>query len=139
MKLSEAVRDIIRLGDASRAYWDRELRRHHPHYPMIHPGEDEPPPPPEDAQIQAVLNSLSEDQLYSLILLMYVGRGNYRTDQLPSAYQAMKESFPSKELIIGRMTGDTWLAADLADAMEQIKKHHIDPDNLKLTGAVSVS
>jgi hypothetical protein len=33
MKLSEAVREVIRLGDASRAYWDRELPKHHPHYP----------------------------------------------------------------------------------------------------------
>ena len=40
MKLSELVRQVIRLGDASRAYWDRELPKHHPHYPVIRAGED---------------------------------------------------------------------------------------------------
>ena len=96
MKLSEAVQEVIRLGDASRAYWDRELPKHHPHYPVIRAGEDSAPPPPEDAQIQALLKSLPEDQLYALILLTYVGRGDFSADDLLPAYQTMKEIFPSK-------------------------------------------
>ena len=43
MRLSEVVREVIRLGDASRAYWDRELPKHHPHYPVIRAGEDSAP------------------------------------------------------------------------------------------------
>ena len=82
MKLSEAVREVIRLGDASRAYWDRELPKHHPHYPLIRAEEDSAPPPPEDAQIQSLLKSLPEDQLYALILLTYVGRGDFSADDL---------------------------------------------------------
>ena len=76
MRLSEVVREVIRLGDASRAYWDRELPKHHPHYPVIRAGEDSAPPSPEDAQIQALLKSLPENQLYALLLLTYVGRGD---------------------------------------------------------------
>jgi hypothetical protein len=53
---------VIRLGDASRAYWDRELPKHHPHYTMILAGENSAPPPLEDAKIEALLKSLPEDQ-----------------------------------------------------------------------------
>src|SRR6266404_2206947 len=139
MKLSEAVRKIIRLGDASRAYWDRELPRRHPHYPKIRAGEDSGPPPPEDAQIQALLKSLSEDQLYALILLTYVGRGDFSADHLLPAYQTMKETFPSKDLAIAQMTGMKALAEYLTDAMEDIQKRHIDLDSLQFASTVAVS
>jgi len=139
MKLSEAVREVIRLGDASRAYWDRELPKHHPHYPVIRAGEDSAPPPPEDTQIQALLKSLPEDQLYALILLMYVGRGDFSAHHLLPAYETMKETFPSKDLAIAQMTEKKALAEYLTDAMEEIQKRHIDLDNLKFASTVAVS
>ena len=139
MKLSEAVREVIRLGDVSRAYWDRELPKHHPHYPLIRAEEDSAPPPPEDAQIQALLKSLPEDQLYALILLTYVGRGDFSADDLRPAYQTMKETFPSKDLAIAQMTGKMTLAEYLTDAMEAIQKRHIDLDSLKFASTVAVS
>jgi hypothetical protein len=139
MKLSEAVREVIRLGDASRAYWDRELPKHHPHYPLIRADEDSAPPPPEDAQIQSLLKSLPEDQLYAIILLMYVGRGDFSADDLLPAYQTMKETFPSKDLAIAQMSGKNTLAEYLTDAMEEIQKRHIDLDNLKFARTAAVS
>ena len=139
MKLSEAVREIIRLGDASRAYWDRELPKHHPDYPKIRAGEDSGPPPPEDAEIQALLKSLPEDQLYALILLIYVGRGDFSADQLLPGYQTMKETFPSKELAIAQMMGKRTLAEYLTDAMEEIQKRHIDLDSLNFVSTAGVS
>jgi hypothetical protein len=139
MKLSEVVRQVIRLGDVSRAYWDRELPKHHPHYPMIRAGEDSGPPPPEDAQIEALLKSLPEDQLYTLILLMYVGRGDFSADHLLPAYQAMKETFPTKDLAIAQMTGKRTLAEYLTDALEEIEKRHINLDSLDFTSIVAAS
>ena len=139
MKLSDAVREIIRLGDASRAYWDRELPKHHPHYPLIRADEDSAPPPFEDAQIESLLKSLPEDQLYAVILLMYVGRGDFSADDLLPAYQAMKETFPSKDLAIAHMMGQKTLAEYLTDAMEEIQKRHIDLDSIKFDRTVAVS
>jgi Protein of unknown function (DUF3775) len=138
MKLSEAVREVIRLGDVSRAYWDRELPKHHPHYPLIRAEEHSAPPPPEDAQIQSLLWSLPEDQLYAVILLTYVGRGDFSADDLLPAYQTMKETFPTKDLAIAQMTGNTSLAEYLTDAMEEVQKRHIDLDNLKFASTVAV-
>jgi hypothetical protein len=139
VKLSEAVREVIRLGDASRAYWDRELPRRHPHYPIIRAGEDSGPPPPEDAQIQALLESLPEDQLYALILLTYVGRGDFSADHLLPAYQTMKEMFPSRDMAIAQIIGFKTLAEYLTDALEEIHKRRIDLDSLKFSSTAGVS
>ena len=139
MRLSEVVRQVIHLGDASRVYWDRELPKHHPHYPVIRAGEDSAPPPPEDAQIQALLKSLPEDQLYALMLLTYVGRGDFSADHLLPAYQTMKEVFPTRDLAVAQMTGNKTLAEYLTDAMEEIQKHHIDLDSLKFASTVAAS
>ena len=138
MKLSELIREVIRLGDASRAYWDRELPKHHPHYPLIRAGEDSAAPPPEDAQIQALLNSLPEDQLYALMLLTYVGRGDFSADHLEPAYQTVKEILPSRDLAIAQISAHKTLAEYLTDAMEEIRKRHIDLDDLKFASTVTV-
>src|SRR6516162_4031575 len=139
MRLTEVVRDLICLGDVSRVYWDRELRKHHPHYPVVREGEDSGPPPPEDAQIEALLKSLPEDQLYALLLITYVGRGKFSADHLPPAYQSMKEEFPTRDLAIAQLSGEQTLAEYLTDAMEEIQKPHIDLDSLKLASTVTVS
>lgn len=131
MKLSEVVRELIRLGDASRAYWDRELPRHHPQYPVIRAGESSAPSPPEDAQILALLESLPEDQLYAVIVLTYVGRGDYGADRLLPTYETMKEIFPSRELAIAQIMEMKSLAEYLTDAMDEIHKRRIDLDSLK--------
>jgi hypothetical protein len=139
MKLSEVVREVVRLGDASRAYWDKELPKYHPHYPVIRAGEDSPPPPPEDAQIQALLTSLPEDQLYAIVLLTYIGRGDFSADRLLPEYQTVKEVFPSRDMAIAQLTGSKTLAEYLTDAMEQVQQRHIDLDNLRFAGTVAVS
>jgi hypothetical protein len=106
---------------------------------MILAGENSAPPPPEDAQIQALLKSLPEDQVYALILLTYVGRGDFSADHLSPAYQTIKEILPSRDLAIAQITGQKALAEYLTDAMEEIQKRHIDLDSLKFvsTGAAS--
>jgi hypothetical protein len=139
MKLSEVVREVIRLGDASRAYWDRELPKHHPHYPVILAEERSAPPPPEDAQIQVLLNSLPEDQLYAVTLLTYVGRGDFTVDRLIPAYRTVKDILPSKELAIAQITGQKTLGEYLTDAMAEIQKRHINVDSLPFASAVAVS
>jgi len=137
MKLSEVIREVIRLGDASRAYWDRELPKHHPHYPRVRPGEDSGPPPPEDQQIQTLLKNLPEDQLYALMVLTYVGRGDFSADRLVTAYGTIKDIFPSRELAIAQITGTNTLAEYLTDAMEEIQKRHIDLDSLKFVSTAA--
>ena len=139
MKLSEVVRDVIRLGDASRAYWERELPKHHPRYPIIRAGETPPASPPEDAQLQALLESLPEDQLDAIIVLTYVGRGDFRPENLPRAYQDVKEMFPSSDMTIAQLVGTNALAEYLTDAIEELQKRQIDLDDLKSASTMAVT
>ena len=139
MKLSEVVGEVIRLDDTSRAYWDRELPKRHPHYPIIRAGEDSAPAPPEDAQIQALLKGLPDNQLYALILLTYVGRGDFSADDLLHGYENIKEAFPSRDLAIAQLKQNTTLAEYLTDAMEEIRKRRIELDKLEIASTVAAS
>ncbi len=137
MKLSEAVSEVIRLGDASRAYWDTELPRRHPHYPVIRSGEDSGPPPPENARMQALLKSLPEDQLYKLLMLVYVGRGDFAATPLSSAFQSMKESFPNKDMAVAHMIGMNAIAEYLRDAVDEIHRRKMDVDTLEFASTAA--
>jgi hypothetical protein len=137
MQLSEAVREIIRLGTASREYWDRELPKRHPHYPVIRAGEGSTPPPPEDAQIQTILKGLRDDQIYALVLLLYLGRGDFSADHLHAAFETAKDAFPSKEIAIAQLSEEKTLAEYLEDAMQEIQKRHIDVDSPDFSTSVT--
>ncbi len=138
MKLFEVIQEVIRLGDASQAYWDRELPRHHPRYPVILDGEQPAPPPPEDAQIAKLLENLPDNQIYVVALLTYVGRGDFTADHLGSKYEAVREMLPTRELAIAQITGQKTLADYLADALAEFQKRHIDLDSLTFPSPVGV-
>ena len=82
MTRTDALKELIRLGERSRDYWERELPKRHRKWPLVQSGESSGPPPPEDAEIKKLLKSLQEEDLYLLCLLMYVGRGDFHIDQL---------------------------------------------------------
>jgi hypothetical protein len=106
---------------------------------VILAGERPAPPPPEDAQIQAFLKNLPEDQLYAVALLTYVGRGDFTVDRLVPAYQTIQEMLPSREVAIAPIMGQKTLGEYLADAMTEIQQRHINLDSLTFPSAVAVS
>lgn len=139
MKLSEIVNELIRLGDASQAYWERELPKYHPRYPLVYEGEQEVPPSPEDDQILALLTSLPDDQLYAVALLTYVGRGDFTADNLPRANRSVKERLPDKDVVLVHLTASKTLGEYLTDAMEECEKRHIDVDAIDLANELAVN
>jgi hypothetical protein len=134
---TDIIRELIRLGERSHAYWDQQLPRRHPKYPLIQPGEDSGPPPPEDAEIQQLLNTLPERDLYILLTLMYVGRGDFDLHHFKSGYRKMKDSFPSRDLVIDQMTGTQVLSEYLADALEEIEQSHLNVDSPSFEASVA--
>ena len=84
-----------------------------------------------------MLESLPVDQVYALILLTYVGCGDFSADHLMCAYRTMKEILPSKDVAIAQITGQKTLAEYLTDAMEEIQKRHIDLDSLEFASAMA--
>ena len=87
MKLSETAATVIDLATAIRDYWNTELPKRHRNYPVVSAGEDSGPPPPEEAKLRSFLEKLPDEEIYKLILLMYVGRGDFGTDDLAMHYR----------------------------------------------------
>ena len=84
MKLSETVAEVISLAAAIRDYWNTELPKRHPNYPVVSLGEESGPSPPEEGELSRLFEGLSDEEVYELILLMYLGRGDFGTNDLRS-------------------------------------------------------
>lgn len=126
MKPTEVLPKIIRLGEASQEYWDGELPKHHPNYPLIDDSsETSPRRPPMDDEIESILSKLPEDQLYAVASLMYLGRGDFGSDRFSETCHEVRGKFPSTSVAIRHIMAKP-LAEYLADAMESAENNHIN-------------
>ena len=132
MTFSETAAEVIRLAAARRAYWNAELPKHHPDYPIIRPGERRPSPPPEEAQLTGLLASLPPEVIYKLILTMCLGRGDFDTTALGDEYGAMKTTFPEPKIAAVLMNGKVPLDAYLRDGLDRLEQAGIDLDATSL-------
>ena len=135
MKLSDATARVIELARKVREYYATELPKHHPNYPVIRLTDPNPPPPPEERELRSFLTTLSADMIYRLLLVMYVGRGDFGTDDLPGSYETLKNTFAKPEYAVSQMMDKAPLADYLSDALEEFRKHRINVDKLPLETA----
>jgi hypothetical protein len=132
MKLSEAAREVIDQARAIRAYWDAELPKRHPNFPLVNPGEDSGPPPPEEDELRKLLASLPAEDVYKLALMMHLGRGDFGTDELAENFENLKASLETPELAMTHLINKAPLAEYLSDGLEELERHGIDVDQLDL-------
>ncbi|MCI0379917.1 MAG: DUF3775 domain-containing protein [Gemmataceae bacterium] len=133
MKLSETAQKVIALAEAIRKYWETELPKRHRDYPLIRAGEDSGPPPPEEKKLKNLLEKLPNNDIYKLALIMFLGRGDFGTDELPAKYKALTETFGKPEQAASRLIAKGALADYLNDGLVQLKKNAIDIDDLAHT------
>jgi hypothetical protein len=133
MKLSETANEVIALAEAIRDYWDAELPKRHPDYPLVHPGEDDGPPPPEEKQLKNLLEHLPADVIYKLALIANLGWGDCKTADLGKQYQKVKEKYGPPDEAAAYLASQPSLEDDLTDGLAQLKKNGIDVDQLVLT------
>ena len=132
MKLSEAARRVMTLARKVREYYDRELPKWYPDYPLIDPAQKGPPSPKEERELRRLLTSLPSGTIYQLVLLMYLGRGDFGPDELPGRYEALKQTFGDPEWAASQMMGKAPLAEYLSDGLLELKRHRIPVDDLPL-------
>ena len=132
MNLSEAANRVIDLARKVREYYDTELPKRHPNYPLVGLDEEDPPPPAEEEELRAFLATLPEEMIYRLILLMYLGRGDFAPDELAEYYESMKPPFGGPEHAVSQMMDQAPLADYLLDGLEELRKQNINADRMPL-------
>ena len=89
--------------------------------------------PPEEKELRDFLTTLSEDRIYPLILILYLGRGDFGTDDLARHFEGLKGTIGDPEDAASQMMMyKATLADELSDGLEELRKHKIDVDNLPL-------
>jgi hypothetical protein len=131
MNLSEAVNRVIDLAGKVRDYYEAELPKRHPNYPLVGPDDETTPPPPEEKELDDFLASLSDELIYQLILLMYLGRGGVSADDLAGFYEDLKGT-SSDPQAAASLLNRAVLAEELSDGLEELRKHNINVDKLPL-------
>jgi hypothetical protein len=133
--LSKAAQKVIDLARKVRDYYAYELPKRHPNYPLVSLDDKRVPPPPEEEELRTFLASLSDEMIYQLILLMYLGRGDFGTDDLAANYEDLKETFGKAEHAASQMMGKAPLADYLSDGLAELRKHEINVDKLPMKKA----
>jgi hypothetical protein len=132
--LSEVVDRVIDLSGKISAYYDRELPKWHPHYPAAYPGEGEPPPPPEEQELSDFLNSLPDEILYQLMVLVAIARYEIGIDGIAGYYEEWGNLVaPREEALTLLMHHKASLVDRLGSALEELQNHQIDVNHLPLT------
>lgn len=126
MKLSEDLTRIITLAKSIRMYWEEESPKRHPNYPLICLNEDSGPPPEEKQQLRQLLESFTAAELYLLIMLMYVGRGDMGVDDLLDDYESMSDSFSKPQWAVDQLISKSSLDIYLTAGMTRLSEAQID-------------
>jgi Protein of unknown function (DUF3775) len=133
MNLSEAANRVIELARKVRDYYDVELPKRYPNYPLVGDAEVSVPPPPEEKELSDFLTTLSDDLIYQLILLMDLGRGEFRLDNLAGYYENLRDTAGDPGYARSSMMWHKAILADeLLDGLEELRKHKINVDKMPL-------
>ena len=133
MKLSQVLQEVIRLSQAIDDYWEAEGPKRLRDYPLVYPGEDPGPPPPEEKQLQELLEGLPDDTLYKIALIRDLGQGRFGTDSLAAEFQTLKEEFGPRPEAIAVLTGVT--AYQLEEGLAALQKARMDVDKMNFKAA----
>src|SRR5436190_986922 len=123
MKLSAAANKVIELSQKIREFYDAELPKRFPNYPLVDREAQSIPPPPEERELRKFLATLSEDTICQLMLIMYLGRGDFGADDLAENYEALNGAFGDSNLAVSQMMDKAPLADYLSDGLEALRQH----------------
>lgn len=135
MKLSETLKKVIDLARTIDDYWERELPKRHPQYPIVQEGADSGPPPPEEKRLRDLFKSLSDETIYKIALIMHLGRDDFNIQNIAESYKSIKERYKKAEHAANRMIFYSPLADQLFEGLEKLTEEGIDVDKLPLRQA----
>jgi hypothetical protein len=128
MPFSDTVKRVIDLANAVRDYWDTELPKRYPTYPLVPAGADDGLPPPEEKELETLLRSLPPADVYKLMSLMYLGREDFNAHGWEPMSRELRQTFPDPDRAIQQMMAKGPLGEYLADGLAQLTAHGTDVD-----------
>jgi hypothetical protein len=137
VKFAEAAERVIALARKIRAYWEVELPKRHPDYPLIHIDDKPVPQPPEYAKLEEFLKRLPPEMIYQLLLVMHLGRGDFGTANLGERFDELKITFGTPERVISQLTQKAALGDYLAVGLDKLKNSKIDMNKLSMKASRS--
>jgi hypothetical protein len=136
MTLSRAVQKVIDLAGAVRDYYETELQKRYPNYPLVDENAESVPPPPAEKELRAFLESLSIDILYQLYVIMNLGLGEFGASDVGKSYEELKDRIGDAEHAVAEMMHYKAPLADrLTDGLEELRRHNIDVSRMPLRKA----
>ena len=132
MRFLDTVHRVIDLARQTNDYYDMELPKHHPDYPLIRRGEVGPPPPPSQAELAALMGTLPSESIYRLMVLMYLGRGDMSGNDLQGMQRELKKNFPKTKQAIDHMLFKGPLAKYLSDGLRVTASQTTSAEHLPL-------
>jgi hypothetical protein len=140
MSFSEVVNKVIDLSGKIRDYYDVEMPKRFPNYPLINSAagesEEDVPPPLEAKELSDFLASLPEEAIFQLYFLWHLGRWAFRANELAENYERLKKTVETSEHAVFEMTTfEDTLGDDLLDALEKLRQHKINLDKMPLRKA----
>lgn len=132
MNVSAAANKVIDLAGKVRDYYETELPKRHPNYPLVGPNDASVPPPAEEKALSDFLAMLSEETIYQLMLIAYLGRGEFGMEDLALEYERLKDAFGDPAQAASEMMDYASLADYLSDGLAELRKHNINADKMPL-------
>jgi hypothetical protein len=132
MKFSDAVNKVIDLAGKISNYYETELPKKYPNYPIVDHDEENFPPPPETKELNEFLATLSEDTIYQLMLIAYLGRSELSVNNLAEEYEKLQKDWGTSGQEAFKMMNMASLAEELSDGLEELRKHKIPVDKMPL-------
>jgi hypothetical protein len=129
MTFSEVVERAIGLATAITTYRDTELPKRHPQYPLVDPSVPDPPPPPQEEELRQFLRSRPPDEVYRLLALTYLGRGDFNPADIPGATVELHKSFPTVDTAVDQLLSKP-LDEFLATGLDEFRRAGLDLDRL---------
>lgn len=137
MTLVKTAERVIDLANRVQKYWEDELPKKHPSYPLIKPGEASVKPPPQEKELQTLLTKLPANTIYELGLLMSLGKGEIETTELGDYLQTIKRHFEKPRLLAMYLAENVSLGTYLSDGLTALKRNRIDLAKLFAKGKKS--
>lgn len=132
MKLSDAVNKVIDLAGKISNYYETELPKKYPNYPIVDLDEENFPPPPETKELNDFLATLTDETIYQLMLIASLGRDESDADNLAEEYEKLQKEWGTSGQEAFKLMNMASLAEELSYGLEKLRTHKIPVDKMPL-------